>query len=78
MHSAENNNILAAALTHYWLRRFSVTLHNALANSFFKHLGRANTRAFREESRDAGVIIERGIYSYIVAYCSLRSNMFYN
>jgi hypothetical protein len=74
-HSADYNNIPAAALTHYWLRRFSVTLHNALANSFFKHLGRANARAFRDESRDAGVIIEqsylgpasvsnrRGIYS---------------
>jgi hypothetical protein len=74
-HSADYNNIPAAALTHYWLRRFSVTLHNALANSFFKHLGRANARTFRDESRDAGVIIEqsylgpasvsnrRGIYS---------------
>jgi hypothetical protein len=74
-HSADYNNIPAAALTHYWLRRFSVTLHNALANSLFKHLGRANARAFRDESRDAGVIIEqsysghasasnrRGIYS---------------
>jgi hypothetical protein len=57
--SADYNNIPAAALTHYWLRRFSVTLHNALADSFFKHLGRANTRAFRDESRDAGVIIEQ-------------------
>jgi hypothetical protein len=42
----------------FCLRRFSVTLHNALANSFFKHLGRANARAFRDESRDAGVIID--------------------
>jgi hypothetical protein len=57
-HSADYNNMPAVALTHYWLRRFSVTLHNALANSFFKHLGRANVRAFRDESRDAGVIIE--------------------
>jgi hypothetical protein len=76
-HSADYNNIPAAALTHYWFRRFSVTLHNALANSFSKHLGRAtgNARAFRDESRDAGVIVEqsylgpasvsnrRGIYS---------------
>jgi hypothetical protein len=53
-HSADYNNIPAAALTHYWLRRLSLTLHNALANSFFKHLGRANARAFRDESRDAG------------------------
>jgi hypothetical protein len=29
--SADYNNIPAAALTHYWLRSFSVTLHNALA-----------------------------------------------
>jgi hypothetical protein len=74
-HSADYNNIPAAALTHYWLRRFSVTLHNALTNSFFKHLGRANARAFCDESKYAGVIIEqsysgpasvsnrRGIYS---------------
>jgi hypothetical protein len=52
-HSADYNNIPAAALTHYWFRHFSVTLHNALANSFFKRLGRANARAFRDESRDA-------------------------
>jgi hypothetical protein len=58
-HSVDYTNIPAAALTHYWLRRFSVTLHNALANSFYKHLGRANARAFRDESRDAGVIIEQ-------------------
>jgi hypothetical protein len=54
------NSIPTAALTHYWLRRFSVTLHNALANSFFKHWGCANARAFRGESRDAGVIIDSG------------------
>ena len=42
-HSAEFNSIPAAALTHYWHRRFSVTLHNAVANNFFKHLMKVET-----------------------------------
>jgi hypothetical protein len=58
-HSAEFNSIPAAALTHYWHRRFSVTLHNAVANNFFKHLGRANVRAFSDESRDIGTIVDQ-------------------
>jgi hypothetical protein len=74
-HSADYNNIsAAAALTHYRLRRFSVTLLNALANSFFKHLGLANAnlnaRAFRDESRDAGVIIEQ---SYLLGPASVSN-----
>jgi hypothetical protein len=58
-HSAEYNSIPVAALRHYWLRRFSITLHNAVANCFFKHLGRANARAFRDESRDIAIIVEQ-------------------
>jgi hypothetical protein len=57
--SSEYNNIPPAALTIYWLRRFSVTLHNAVASSFFKHLSRANARAFRDESRELGVVVEQ-------------------
>ena len=58
-HSAEYNNIPPAALSIYWLRRFSVTLQNALANCFFKHVGRANARAFRDESREVGVVVDQ-------------------
>ena len=58
-HSAEYNNIPPAALSIYWHRRFSVTLQNALANCFFKHLGRANARVFRDESREGEVVIDQ-------------------
>jgi hypothetical protein len=46
-------------VAYYSLFGFVAYLDNALANSFFRHLGRANARALRDESRDAGVIIEQ-------------------
>jgi hypothetical protein len=58
-HSADYNQIHPAAIRTYWLRRISVTLQNAIANCFFKHVGRANTPAFYDESLHQGLVVEQ-------------------
>jgi hypothetical protein len=58
-HAAEYRSIPSAVLRIYWLRRISVSLQNGMANCFYKHVGRANTPAFYDESMGQGVVIEQ-------------------
>jgi hypothetical protein len=74
-HSVDYNSIPAAALTHYLIRRFSVTLHNALANTWVVvTLVLSVTRVERDAGVDvhtieqlflgpASVSNRRGVYS---------------
>ena len=55
-HAAEYRSIPSAVLRIYWLRRISVSLQNGMANCFYKHVGRANTPAFYDESMGQGVL----------------------
>jgi hypothetical protein len=55
--ASEYRSIPAAAVRIYWLRRISVALQNGMANCFYKHVGRASTPAFYDESLGQGVVL---------------------
>jgi hypothetical protein len=69
--AAEYRCIHPAALRTYWLRRLSVSLQSGVANCFYKHVGRANTPSFYDESLGQGVVLEQA-YSGSVAVSSRR------
>ena len=55
-HAEENRGIPGAAISMYWRRRISVTLHKTMAKGILSRAGRLNSGPFRDESSWEGVM----------------------
>ena len=55
-HAEEYRGIPGAAISMYWRRRISVTLHKTMAEGILARAGRLNSGAFRDESSWEGVM----------------------